>query len=216
MVIEIGQKFKRLTIVEKSNKKDAGRNSYYLCLCDCGNKKLVRRNHLLSGRIVSCGCYRKELIDGYLRKKNTTHGKSYSKIYGIYASMMDRCYNSNMHAYHRYGGRGIFVCERWHKFENFYEDMGDPPRGMTLDRTDNAKGYSKENCRWATRKEQSNNTRTNKFIAFNGRIQTMQQWAEELEINGCTLRDRFKRGWDVGKAFTKKPRLKGLKEVSKI
>lgn len=91
---------------------------------------------------------------------NTKHGMSKTKIYGRWMNVLYRCYNVKGNRYKYYGGRGIKVCKRWHDFRNFYKDMGQPPEGLSLDRIDNNKGYSKENCRWATMAEQSKNKRS--------------------------------------------------------
>ena len=101
--------------------------------------------------------------------------------------MKNRCLNSRHHAFADYGGRGITVCEKWLNFEGFLEDMGVRPAGRSLDRIDNNKGYSKENCKWATQKEQSNNKRNNHRITFMGKTQNITQWAEELGLNRNTL-----------------------------
>jgi hypothetical protein len=102
--------------------------------------------------------------------------------------MIQRCYNPNRDGYKNYGGRGIKVCERWHIFENFYNDVGDCPEGLTLDREDNNKDYAPENCRWATNKEQSNNTRRNHRVTYKGETKTLSQWAQDLGINKSKLR----------------------------
>ena len=119
--------------------------------------KEIQGSHLRSGSTLSCGCYRKE--------SNTTHGMTDTKEYELYIRIQDRCYNENHEAYRNYGGRGIAVCDRWKdSFENFYEDMGDKPgEDYSLDRIDNNKGYSPDNCKWATRKEQNRNRRGNKI-----------------------------------------------------
>lgn len=111
--------------------------------------------------------------------------------------MKQRCLNKNREGYKKWGGRGITVCKRWMKFENFYKDMGERPEGMTIDRIDNSKGYHKSNCKWATPKEQSNNTRKNVFITYNGKTQTIAQWSEELGISYHTIYARLRKGWEI-------------------
>lgn len=134
-----------------------------------------------------------------------THGKSYHPIYNVWGGMIARCHNPRYHAYPRYGARGIAVCDRWRTFENFYADMGDAPAGFTLDRIDNDKGYSPENCRWADRKTQSNNRGNNVRIEFNGESLTMSQWAERIGITRSNLRIRIKRlQWPIERALTER------------
>ena len=137
----------------------------------------------------------------------TKHGWSHTRLYSIWEHVKSRCLNKNNHAYEYYGGRGITVCSDWHEFVGFrdwalkngYKDT------LTIDRIDSDKGYYPANCRWATRKEQSNNLRRNKNITYNGKTQNVTQWADELGINPDTLYSRiFRASWTVEKAFTTK------------
>lgn len=154
---------------------------------------------MLSHHTESCGCLNKDLVAAIHKK----HGMYLSPIYGIWQSMVDRVKNKKNHNYHNYGGRGITVCDKWLTFEGFYEDMGDRPEGLTLDRIDNDLGYCKENCHWVTQKEQCNNTRRNRYIMFKGKVQTISQWSEELGISDIVLRGRlFQSKWSIQKSFT--------------
>jgi hypothetical protein len=109
--------------------------------------------------------------------------------------MLDRCRNPNHVKYARYGGRGIKVCRRWWKFENFYADMGDPPPGTSLGRIDNDGDYCPENCRWETPQQQGRNTISNRVLTVNGVSKLVIEWAEEMNVNPVTLYMRLHRGW---------------------
>jgi hypothetical protein len=131
-----------------------------------------------------------------------THGLSGTKAYKVWKSMNERCHGTWHKAFHRYGGRGIKVCERWRKFENFYADMGDPPPGLTLEREDNNGDYEPNNCVWATRKAQQNNLRSNVVFTFNGKTQTLMQWVNELGLSYQTVWQRiFRFGWSFEDAI---------------
>lgn len=149
-----GQKFGRLTVINKESRSKK-REIIWQCLCDCGNLKNAIGYRLTKGYVQSCGCLRKDRA----REANITHNKCYSRIYSIWKNMLSRCNNSNHDAFPDYGGRGIKVCERWLKFENFFADMGDPPEGLTIDRIDVNRNYEFYNCRWATWSEQNFNKR---------------------------------------------------------
>jgi hypothetical protein len=133
---------------------------------------------------------------------NLSHGMTRTPIYAIYRSMMQRCYDQNSTAYHRYGARGINVCEKWQTFEGFYEDMGDKPEGMSLERKDNDGDYCPENVVWAGWKAQANNRRSNRILEHRGKSQTLTQWADEINMKPQTLHARiFRYGWPVEKAL---------------
>lgn len=121
--------------------------------------------------------------------------------YYVWASMKRRCLNPNNKSYKNYGGRGIKVCERWMEYKNFLEDMGEPPRGYSLDRIDNNKGYSPDNCRWADIYTQRNNTRVNRMVTYKGKTLTTAQWAKIYSIPRKTIAYRLGRGWDLDKVF---------------
>ena len=132
----------------------------------------------------------------------TTHGKTDSAIYRVWCHMKRRCNNPNDPAYKYYGGRGINVCSRWQSFEPFYADMGNPPPDMELDRTDNDKGYYKDNCRWVSHQDQSNNRRSTLKILYKGKTATLRYFAEKFNIRHHTLYQRLQYGWSVEKAMS--------------
>ncbi|RLB06914.1 MAG: hypothetical protein DRG27_06945 [Deltaproteobacteria bacterium] len=200
-IIKAGDKYNKLTAIRFDHKKE--NRQYWLFKCDCGNEKVIYVNHIKNGHTKSCGCLQRE--------RHTTHNRCYSSTYRSWASMKDRTTNPKNDRYNSYGGRGITICKRWLKFENFYKDMGKRPKGMTLDRIDNDKGYYKENCRWATRSEQQNNRRTNHLIVYNGKEKTVAQWAKEMNIKFCVLLTRIKRGWSIERALTKATQKKEVK-----
>lgn len=197
----IGRKFTRLTVMSLV-RTDKGYNKRYLCKCSCGNHHIVIGNNLKQGHIKSCGCLRKEIV----AIRSTTHGQTkhrkLSNTYQSWKTMKRRCLVETSSDYPRYGGRGITVCERWQKFENFLADMGKRPKGKTLDRIDNDRGYFPENCKWSTPKEQARNRKTNRLIQYKGKIKTLLEWAETAKLNYSTLQTRLKRGWSIEKSLT--------------
>ena len=208
-----GQKFGRLTVIKFSGNTDKNQQRVWECLCECGTIKLATTNTLKSGNIKSCGCLQRENFIGVDHSKTkhfhpTTHNMSNSQEYGIWAGMIQRCYNSKIAPYKHYGGRGIYVCRRWKKsFEKFYKDMGSRPTSKhSIDRIDNNGPYAPWNCRWATWNEQSNNKRSNHLLYCWGMSYTMKEWAKRVNINYKTLNSRINQyKWEIGRALTQHP-----------
>lgn len=193
----INKIFKRWTVLSFVGRdKDGG--AIVLCRCCCGVSKNVRVASLISGKSTSCGCLQKEIV----RARSTKHGKSRTRTYRIWQHILDRCCNENCAAFKYYGGRGITVCERWTKFENFLEDMGECPPSKSIDRIDNNDGYKKNNCRWTTQAEQCRNTRHNVYLAYLGETKTIAEWAKALNTRHDVLSWRIKHGWSIEKTVS--------------
>lgn len=192
--VKVGDEFGRLK-VEAFVGKNKHRKRVWRCRCRCGAVLDVVGSALPSGNTNSCGCYSLD--------RATTHGKSKGcKEYRIWAGMVQRCTNPNNPDWGHYGGRGIVVCDEWLTFENFYRDMGDcPPWGHSIDRRDNDGGYSVNNCRWATRKEQDRNKRTNRLLTHRGETKCLTEWAEVFDIHPATLFARLHKGMTVDAAL---------------
>lgn len=187
---EAGNVYGHLTAIKPAYKKH--HRFQWLCQCDCGNQTIVDGEHLRTGHTTSCGC-----------RKNIRHGGTYAPEYASWCDMKSRCNNPNNVSFDNYGGRGISVCERWDKYQNFISDMGNRPTlKHTLDRIDNDGNYEPSNCRWATRKEQQRNRRTNHIIEFNGESKNITDWSNDLGIKLTTLIGRLDRGWSIEKTLT--------------
>ena len=176
------------------------RTSAWLCRCDCGADYIAAHGPLTRGDIKSCGCQHFALIS----QANRRHGNCKHPLFRVYASMVRRCHDKRNKSFAYYGGRGITVCERWRNdFVAFASDMGERPTGASLERVDNSKGYSPDNCRWASRREQMRNTRHNVNITFAGQTMCMKAWADAVGISLQTLATRLNRhGWSAERALT--------------
>ena len=211
-----GQKFGRLTAIGGYDRSTG--ITYWDFQCDCGTVKSIPARSVKNGAISSCGCLKSDVT----RERKTSHGHSgraaRSKIYSVWAAMVARCTNPNIPQWNDYGGRGITVCERWLKFENFLEDMGEPGRGMSIDRIENDKGYCKENCRWATRHEQNMNRRNTMYVEYEGDTVALFDLAKSKGVDYNLLRGRYGSGWPLDLAIStpKGQRLPKTKYSSEI
>jgi hypothetical protein len=186
----IGQKFGSLTVIGIGKSNGIKPVSIVPCKCDCGEEVFCASGHLIKG--VAC----RKCGNLKISKANSTHGQRKSPEYRVWVAMKNRCLNVKSSNWPNYGGRGISVCDEWKRFENFMSDMGQRPSlGHTIDRLDNSKGYSKENCRWATKAEQTRNRSISRKLTVKGETKTLGEWAEQYGMLYGTLQDRIYSGW---------------------
>ena len=195
-------RFGRLTARTPTQLRSGGK-VVWECLCDCGTLCTAASNHLSDGRRVSCGCAK--LAGHQLIAKTPRHGhyvgNKPSPTYVSWSSMNSRCNNLNVPDFHRYGGRGISICDRWKDFALFLEDMGERPLGTSLDRKDVNGNYLQDNCTWSTPAQQSRNTRTNRWLCAFGKRQVLKDWCIEFSIPQKTITDRLGRGLTLEQAI---------------
>jgi hypothetical protein len=193
-----GQKFGRLTALEFVGHRKVGAQSkrVYRCRCECGKIVDAVSGALTTGNVRSCGCLLKDVI--------TKHGAYKTAVYKVWHAMIQRCRNPNDPGWSDYGGRGIAVCASWLQFANFIADMGERPKGGTLDRIDVNGPYSPTNCRWASSLEQVNNRRNNRRIAFQGEELTISEWARRAGLSTPGLTHRLDAGWRIEDALTRR------------
>lgn len=223
-IIDIsGQRFGRLTAVEYVGAKRTNTNrwSMWRCKCDCGKESVVRYIHLVTGNTKSCGCLEAENKLTMVRKAQLNNRRSVSgdfegkleshPLYLTWKSMLMRCNNPSVRGYKHYGGRGIRVCDRWQNdlgFENFINDMGTRPEGMTLDRIDVDGDYEPSNCRWATTEQQMNNRRGNSRIVLNGEFVTCSQLCKKYGFYYTWVAHQLHAGLDINFIIKKQLRPK--------
>lgn len=189
-----GQRFGRLVVLgrEKTLKRGISR---WLCQCDCGEQTVTTTGALRSGLTRSCGCLHREAARDQ-GAKSATHGLTETRLYRVWGNMKTRCYNKRNRNYARWGARGITVCDEWRSdFQAFYDwaMANGYEDGLTIDRIDNDKGYTPDNCRWATPEQQANNTRRVRLIEFRGESHSLHEWSRILGIRAETLFYRLKR-----------------------
>lgn len=175
--------------ISKPATRDITGKLRYLCQCDCGTRRIVLEQSLITQKSRSCGCRAEE--KSLLARRLAPTKKSWS-------AMLRRCYVEKAINYPDYGGRGIKVCRRWRQsFQAFYSDMGDRPHGKQLDRIDNEGHYKKSNCQWSSPTKNSNNKRNNVKLSFKGRTLSIMQWSRVLGVSWSTLYSRHRRGWST-------------------
>lgn len=193
-----GKTFGRLAVLSYAGSNPHGR-SRWLCQCVCGEQVTVTSQHLTDGTTTSCGCAARDAA----RARALTHGCSGTPEYRSWVAMVHRCTDPKRADFKHYGGRGIAIDPQWLRFERFLADMGERPTPQhTLEREDNDGPYAPGNCYWATKREQSNNTRRNVHVTFRGRTQTLAQWARELQVPYSTLQWRRLQGWSDSQVIT--------------
>lgn len=201
-----GQRFDRLAVIGMDDVDS--RKTYWVCQCDCGNIKSVRSDGLISGNVRSCGCLKKEQDKTNFAKSecNQKYIKTGFKVggtrlYRIWQGMKRRCYKKSEPCYDRYGGRGITVCDEWKNdfvaFYNWATNNGYSDE-LTIDRIDNSKGYSPDNCRWVTQTEQARNRRSNINITIGNSTRTLVEWCEIFDINYSLASSRYQRNGYIG------------------
>ena len=199
--MKAGDQFGRLTVLNPDIKRHQA-----LCLCQCGNKKIVIRGNLKRGHTSSCGCFQKEPTAA----AHYIHGKTDSRVFNSWRSMIQRCCNEKDVAFSKYGGRGVRVCDRWNSskggsFQNFLTDMGEPPTDehtLDKDKLGNGMLYSPETCCWLDRSGQARHRRSNRMLTYNGQTKCVSEWAEAIGIKRDVIYDRLRRSWSVEKALS--------------
>lgn len=197
----IGKRYGKLVVIGLTKATPPYRGWRWICKCDCGNTKVYDPPRLKSGRGVSCGC-----SVGHARK----HGGTGTRLYHVWDGMKQRCNNPNSEEYHRYGGRGITICEEWGSFANFRDwamstgyDPDAPQGECTLDRIDNDGNYEPSNCRWVDMQEQmQNRPRRSPSIAYNNESHTLYEWAQIMGVSYQKLRNYRAKGWSIEKIMS--------------
>jgi hypothetical protein len=200
MVDLTGQRFGRLIVVSKSEFRGKNRNSFWNCVCDCGNTKTIELQSLKSGKTKSCGCLHNELQAN--RKKK--HGLCNHRLYGIWTGMKQRCTNPKRNGYKHYGGKGITVCQEWFDFPAFYlwATANGYTEKLTLDRINPDGNYCPENCQWIPEADQNRNKTNNRLITAQGKTMLLCDWAKILGIRASVILNRIQSGWTETEAVT--------------
>ena len=199
-----GQRFGRLVCV-KDVGRSKNRQALWLCMCDCGENTIVVSTNLTSGHTKSCKCLQADIV----KKRSTTHGFSRDengtpkRLYTAWLNMKSRCSNPANPAYKNYGGRGITICNKWSKYENFHKwaMSNGYKNNLTIERMNNNGNYEPDNCTWIPRTEQPKNTRATRFIDYFGKKKTIAEWGRILNMSRSLLYWRLKK-YSIEKALT--------------
>lgn len=183
-----GKVFTRWTVLQEDH-FHGKKYRKWICRCACGAEKSVIGSTLVSGLSTSCGCKKTQELVGRL----TIHGKTKVPGFKSWCAMIDRCTNPRNASYKHYGGKGITVAPEWVLFEQFFVDMGERPKGTSLDRLDSTKGYCKDNCRWATAQEQAMGKSNGVSITAHGVTLSQREWARKLGITDSSLAKRLRK-----------------------
>jgi len=192
-----GNKYNFLTVISRAESKNG--KAYWNCICDCGNTTVVSGSNLKTGGVKSCGCLSSRL------HPIIKHGESGTTLYHTWCGIIARCENPNHPHYKDYGGRGIKVCDEWHEYLNFKDWVNSTRKdeSLTIDRIDTNGNYCPENCRWATKKEQANNRRSNLLFTYNNETHNLSEWCEILGLNYYNVHNRiYKLKWTFEKAIS--------------
>ena len=194
---KIGARYGRWGVIDFGTRASESRaRPYYLCVCDCGDKREVNLRLLENGQSKSCGCLKKEKLS----ERSKSHGLSKHKLYWVWHKMVKRCEDKNHRQFKDYGGRGIFICSEWrNNYILFYEwsILNGYTEGLQIDRVNNNYGYSPTNCRWATRTVQQRNKRNNRWVDFFGEKWILKEISETFSINLKSIQGHLYRGKDI-------------------
>ena len=198
-----GDKYGYLTVIKMSDTRTRAGRIQWECICECGKHVTIPAHKLRCGETKSCGCHHYDCNHRSKKAKNNP------RLYNVYSGIKKRCNNPNNGGYPEYGGRGITLCHEWKTFDAFCDwalangyDENAAHHECTIDRIDNSKGYSPDNCRWVNMIEQANNKRNNKMLTFNGKTQTMAEWTRECGFKNGVISQRLSRGWSVEKTLS--------------
>lgn len=190
----LGMRFGNLLVIERA--KNRGTSAAWVCICDCGKRVIRSGGGLRLGQTFSCGCQRREKLIS--RNILNAKGTTINPCYEAWRSMIRRCYEPSHSSYKDYGSKGITVCARWrNSFLDFMSDMGERPKGFTIERNDSTGNYEPSNCHWASYKEQASNRSNVRLINVNGRNLTIPDACAKFGVNTGTAHGRLRRGWDL-------------------